>query len=332
MSDKAAEPSEPLPPLTRWQRAAIVLSGMLLTAFVLLLVFVVYPWARWTEDFFPGRAPDEVLRANAWITTDETITFTVLGDNGSGGRNAMDVARQMARTYQETPYGLSVLLGDISYYGGIVDRFDDVFVEPMGPLIDAGVEFELAIGNHEIQENPDPEALEEVGEKLRLLGFANSYYKVTHGPVDFFIIDSSLPLAGLTTAEEQLAWLERELAASDATWQVAALHHQLFSSAKKRDPDPRVREALEPLFIEYGVDIVFYGHDHFYERMKPQSGVTYVLSGGGSKVSEVGFSEFTAVAEEKLQFLLVDVNGDTMVVQAIDQNGVVFDEFTINPR
>ncbi len=86
-----------------------------------------------------------------------------------------------------------------------------------------------------------------------------------------------------------------------------------------------MREALEPLFIEHGVDIVFYGHDHFYERMKPQSGVTYVLSGGGSKVSEVGFSEFTAVAEEKLQFMLVDVNGDTMVVQAIDQNGLVFD-------
>jgi hypothetical protein len=66
--------------------------------------------------------------------------------------------------------------------------------------------------------------------------------------------------------------------------------------------------------------------------MKPQSGVTYVLSGGGSKISSVGFSDFTAVAEEKLQFMLVDVDEDTMTVQAIDQHGVVFDEFAINPR
>jgi 3',5'-cyclic AMP phosphodiesterase CpdA len=238
----------------------------------------------------------------------------------------------MARTYEDTPYGLTVLLGDISYYGSIMDRFDDVFTEPLGPLIDAGVEFELAIGNHEIQENPSPEALEEVADKLARLGLPNSYYKATHGPVDFFILDSSLPLAGLTSADEQLAWLERELAASDAAWQVVALHHQLYSSAEKREPDPRVRDALEPLFIEHGVDIVFYGHDHFYERTKPQSGITYVLSGGGSKLSDVGFSDFTAVAEKRLQFMLVQVDGDTMTVQAIDQSGEVFDEFRVTPR
>ena len=332
MPDQAVDPALSRPLLTRLQKSALVLCGGFLTLLVVVLVFLVYPWARWTEDFFPGRAPVEVLEPNAWTNSDDSIIFTVLGDNGTGGRNALDVARQMARTYQETPYGLVILLGDISYYGGIVERFDDVFERPLRPLIDAGVEFELAIGNHEIEENPDPEALQEVADKLQKLGESNTYYKASVGPVDFFILDSSSPLAGLAAADEQLAWLEQELMASDATWQVAALHHQLFSSAKKRAPDPRVREALEPIFIEHGVDIVFFGHDHFYERMKPQSGVTYVLSGGGSKVSEVGFSDFTAVAKEKLQFMLVDVNGDMMVVQAIDQNGVVFDEFTINPR
>ncbi|MGI9646934.1 MAG: metallophosphoesterase family protein [Acidimicrobiia bacterium] len=318
------------PPLARRQKVALAVSGVLLLGLVLVLTFVVYPWARWTEDFFPGRAPNEVLQPEAWTITDDSITFAVLGDNGSGGRNAMDVARQMARSYQQNPYGVVVLLGDISYYGGIVDRYQDVFRKPLGPLIDAGVEFELAIGNHEIEETPD--SLPEVADKLAQFGLPNSYYKVTHGPIDFFILDSSLPLADLAGAQDQLAWLERELAASTATWQVAALHHQLYSSGEKRAPDPRVRELLEPIFIEHGIDIVFYGHDHFYERTKPQNGITYVLSGAGAKISRVGFSDFTAVAEEKLQFMLVDVAGDTMTVQAIDQNGAVFDEFTVSPR
>jgi 3',5'-cyclic AMP phosphodiesterase CpdA len=323
---------ESFPPLTRRQRVTLIVLVALPVPLVLAFVFVVYPWARWTEDFFPGRAPTEVLEPDAWTTTDESITFAVLGDNGSGGRNAMDVARQMARTYQETPYGLVVLLGDISYYGPITDRYEDVFVRPLRPLIDAGVEFELAIGNHEIQEAGSQEVLEETAAKLERLGLPNSYYQATHGPVDVFIVDSSLPLAGLATADEQLAWLESALAASDADWQVVALHHQLYSSAKKRSPDPRVREALEPLFVEHGVDIVFYGHDHFYERTKPQNGITYVLSGAGAKISGVGFSDFTAVAEERLQFMLVDVEGEAMTVQAIDEDGVVFDEFVVTQR
>ncbi len=74
MPEKAPEPNQPFPPLTRWQRASIVLSGGLLTALVLLLVFVVYPWARWTEDFFPGRAPVEVLEPSAWTNSDDSIT------------------------------------------------------------------------------------------------------------------------------------------------------------------------------------------------------------------------------------------------------------------
>lgn len=320
------------PPITRWQKVALTLSATILALLVVVLAFLVYPWARWTEDFFPGVAPDDVLRPNAWEITDDSITFAVLGDNGSGGRNAMDVAREMARAYEQTPYGVVVLLGDISYYGSILDRYEDVFLKPYQPLIDANVGFELAIGNHEIQENPSSEALQEVGDKLRMLGLPNSYYMVTHGPVDFFMLDSSFPLAGLTTADAQLAWLEAELAASDAAWQVVALHHPVYSSGKKREPDPRVRAALEPLFIEHGVDIVLMGHDHFYERTKPQGGVTYVLSGGGSKISSVGFSDFTAAAEEKLQFMLVTVDGDTMTLRAIDQNGVVFDQITIGPR
>ena len=94
---------------------------------------------RWTEDFLPGEPPNVALVPEAWTTTADEVTFAVLGDNGSGGRNAMDVARAMATAYQHTPYGLVLLAGDISYYGSIDDRWQDVFVRPYRPLIDAGV-------------------------------------------------------------------------------------------------------------------------------------------------------------------------------------------------
>jgi hypothetical protein len=58
MADAALHPSS-RPPLTQRQKLALVSSGGLLVALVVVLVFLVYPWARWTEDFFPGSPPDE---------------------------------------------------------------------------------------------------------------------------------------------------------------------------------------------------------------------------------------------------------------------------------
>lgn len=79
-----------------WRHWLWTAVGMLvLIAGLALAVFAVWPWARWTEDFFPGRAPDAVLEAEAWTVTEGSLTFAVVGDTGTGGRNQMDIARQM---------------------------------------------------------------------------------------------------------------------------------------------------------------------------------------------------------------------------------------------
>jgi len=290
-----------------------------------------YERTRWGEDFFPGTPPKIVLDPGAWTTSADNIRFAVLGDNGSGGRNQMDVARQMARSYQSSPYGLVLLAGDISYYGSIDDRWEDVFVEPYTPLIDAGVEWELAIGNHEITEKKSDNAAEEIEAQLRLLGKPGTYYSAVHGPMEVFVLDTSTPLVEGTDAAEQLAWLEGALADSTARWKVALLHHPPYSSGD-HGSELAVREALEPLFATYGVDIAFTGHDHHYERTHPQKGVVWVVSGAGSKLSRVGQSDFTAHAESTLQFMLVDIDGDVMDVQTITTGGRVIDSFTLQAR
>jgi hypothetical protein len=310
---------------------AIIVGVVLLLLATVAVRITLLEKILWTEDFLPGTPPDMVLEPRAWTTTDESITFAVLGDNGSGGRHAMDVARQMARSYEETPYGLVLLAGDISYYGSIDDRWEQVFVQPYGPLIDAGVAWELAIGNHEIEEKRSEAAAAEIEAQLRRFGKPNTFYTVTHGPMDVFVLDSSTPAATGEKAEEQLAWLESALAASDAKWKVAVLHHPPYSSGKHGSA-LEVRAAVEPLFISGGIDIVFTGHDHHYERTLPQHDIVYVVSGAGSKLSDVGWSDFTAHAESTLQFMLVRIDGDIMAVEAIGTDGQVIDQFQITPR
>jgi hypothetical protein len=311
------------------RRTVFVLSALIALVGATAVVAVVYPWARWREDFFPGRAPTMTLQPDAWSEGADFIRFAVLGDSGSGGRNAMTIATRMAEAYQATPYGLVIHVGDVSYYGSIADRWQDVFVRPYRPLLDAGVRFEIAIGNHEYEETPSASANAEIAELLRLTGEEGRYYRVRRGPVDFFVLDSSTPLITGNAGAEQLAWLERELAASDAPWKVAALHHPPYSSGD-RGSWLEVRAALEPLFVRHSVDLVVAGHDHFYERTLPQQGVVYVISGGGCKRSPVGSSDFTAMSRETLQFMMVEVERDQLRAQAIDDTGAVFDEFTLS--
>jgi 3',5'-cyclic AMP phosphodiesterase CpdA len=201
-----------------------------------------------------------------------------------------------------------LLAGDISYYGSIDDRWQDVFVRPYRPLIDAGVRWELAIGNHEITEKHSPDAAAEIAAQLRRLGKPGTYYVARHGP----------------------AWLDEALAASTARWKVAVLHHPLYSSGR-HGGDARVREVLEPRFVSGGITAVFTGHDHHYERTHPQRGVTYFVSGGGCKLTRVGTSEFTAFSSSILQFLLVSVQGDEMEVRCIRDDGEVVDRVVLRP-
>lgn len=288
------------------------------------------------EDLLPGAAPDLTLRPSTWITTDQRVSFVALGDNGSGGRQAMAVATQMAHTYRLAPFGLVALLGDICYYGNFTKRFDDVFARPMAPLLDAGVGFELAIGNHDGDLNRrdlghSDEGLAEIEAELELLGTPGRYYTTTHGPVDLFYLDSSVPGLFGSAAPRQLEWLDDSLASSTNQWKVVLLHHPPYSSGR-HGSTPGSGEFLEPIIRRRHVDLVLAGHDHHYERTRPIDGTTYVVSGGGCKTTRVGRSDFTAAAESTLHFLHIDVDGDRLRGRAIRPNGTLVDDFRLRAR
>ncbi len=316
------------PVVTRRHWFHLSLGIAILVAGTLIVIAVIYPTMRWKMDLVPGDPPNVALQPEAWSVTEDSATFAVLGDNGTGGRNAMDIARQMAHTYEETPYGLVVLLGDISYYGSIADRYEEVFLEPLGPLLDAGVTFELAVGNHELEYVPSSEANQEIVRRIEEVGAEGSFYSVVHGPVEIFILDSSTPQITGAAGPEQLAWLEGALSSSTAPWKVAAFHHPPYSSGG-RGSSVEVREVLKPLFIKYGVDLVLTGHDHHYERTVPLNGVTYVVGGAGSKLRAAGASDFTAVSENTLQFMIAEATTDSLALRAVGADGAIIDGFTL---
>lgn len=283
------------------------------------------------EDLIPGRAPEIELEPEAWVSTPDRLRFAVIGDNGSGGRQAMAVAERMAETYQQHPFGLVALLGDISYYGNFADRYEEVFRRPMGPLLDAGVGFELAIGNHDAALRHSDEGIEEIEAELRLLGTPGLYYTTTHGPADFFYLDSSVPGVFGAGSSTQWEWLDDTLASSTSPWKVVALHHPLYSSGR-HGSTVGARERLEPTLARHHVDLVLAGHDHHYERTHPQQGITYVVSGGGCKTTAVGRSRFTAAAVSVLHFLLVDIDGDRLTATCVAVDGTVVDRFELRAR
>ncbi len=127
---------------------------------------------------------------------------------------------------------------------------------------------------------------------------------------------------------QQLAWLENALKDSTDQWKIVYFHHPLYSDGATHGSDVNLRVVLEPLFIKYGVNVVFSGHDHIYERITPQKGIYYFVSGSAGQLrsGDLRRSEMTAAGfDADYSFMLVEIAGTTMAFQAVSRAGRVVD-------
>ena len=129
--------------------------------------------------------------------------------------------------------------------------------------------------------------------------------------------------------EVTITELETQLQQAKPTWKVVFGHHPLYSSGS-HGSSPQLINKLSPLFSRYGVQLYLNGHDHNYERTESINGTTYVTSGNGAKLKDVGESDWTAYSVSRLGFAAVEVYTDRLEIMGIGTNGEIFDRGTIS--
>jgi len=244
---------------------------------------------------------------------DEIVRFAVIGDNGTGKTPQYDVGAQLAAARASVPFEFVIMLGDNLYGSQRPADFVDKFERPYAPLLQAGVPFYAALGNHDQPSNRDY--------PLFNMG-AERYYTFVKGPVRFVVGDTNL----MDTA--QLAWIEATLQAAREPWKIVFFHHPLYSDGDRHGSNLELRPLLEPLLVRYDVNVVFSGHDHFYQRIKPQQGITYFVEGSSGQLRKGGVTptEMSATAfTEDQTFMLVEIAGDRFTFQTITRDGRVVD-------
>jgi predicted MPP superfamily phosphohydrolase len=253
----------------------------------------------------------------------DSLKFAVLGDFGTGTREQYQTAEQMKRAHDLFKYELVILVGDNLYGSERPQDFKKKFEIPYKPLLDAGVKFYASLGNHDARE-------QRYYKLFNMDGKLYYTFKGSKQSVRFYALESTY------MDPEQIVWFEKELRNSDSDWKIPYFHHPPYSSGDRHGSDARLREVLEPLFLKYNVSVVFTGHDHFYERTKPQKGIVYFVVGAGGKLRKGNIDTNSGITakgnDQEYSFLVAEIDGDELTFNAVSRVGEVFDSGTLTRR
>jgi predicted MPP superfamily phosphohydrolase len=245
---------------------------------------------------------------------DGSLRFAVIGDTGSGTEKQRQVADMMVRYKQLFPFEFVLMMGDNLYGSETPKDFEDKFSDVYKKLLDDKIKFYATLGNHDLP-------IQINYEKFNMNG--KEYYRFKKGNVAFYSLNSNY------MDKRQVKWLEDELTKDTSDWKICFFHHPPYSSAKKHGSDNQLREVVEPIFLKYGVNVVLSGHEHVYERIKPQKGIYYFVSGAGGQLRVNDVKSQSPLTEKSfdqdMHFMLFEVVGDQLYFQAISRTGETID-------
>ena len=244
----------------------------------------------------------------------DSVKFLVIGDSGTGGREQYQVAEQIVEARKRFPFEFAIMLGDNLYGTEGPSAYVKKFERPYEALLSAGVKFYASLGNHDEPAQRFYKAFNMDGKR---------YYTFSKGDVEFFVLDSTY------MTPQQIDWLKGELEKSDKKWKIPYMHHPIYSSGERHGSELDLQVLVEPLFEKNGVDVVFAGHEHFYERLKPQKGIFYFTQGGAAKLRRGNLRDNSTMTAKGFDtdrsFTLVEIVKDQMFFETVSRTGQIVD-------
>ncbi len=253
---------------------------------------------------------------------DRRYSFAAYGDD----RSNYDVRRSVGLSILNSGAEFALHTGDLVSDGRVQAQWD-LWFESLNELLSSKVVMPV-LGNHE--EN-SPLYFDQFA-----LPGNEQWYSFEYGNARFFALNTETIPEG-----EQLIWLQEELARCNSTWKFVYFHRPMYSSGY-HGSDLGVRHAWEETLIRNGVDVVFCGHNHIYERTKPirlgaitetTEGIVHLVTGGGGAgLHNLGavLAPWTEIAVSEHHYLVVTVKGGSLHCEARLPDGTVFDRFEIH--
>jgi hypothetical protein len=246
-----------------------------------------------------------------------SVKIGIIGDNGTGAKPQYETGAMMAEVHKRFPFTDVLMLGDNMYGGQGPKDYIKKFELPYAALLSAGVTFHASLGNHD-----DPK--QRFYPPFNMAG--QRYYSFVLGDVRFVALDAT------NLDRVQLAWFDALMSGVREGWRIVYLHYPLYSNAGRHGSDVELRVELEPRFVKYGVQVVWAGHDHAYERIRPQKGITHFVAGSGGQLrtGDINPSPTTAAFfDTDRVFMVAEIVGADLYFQAISRLGRVVDSGVI---
>jgi hypothetical protein len=285
--------------------------------------------------------------------TSTNIRFVAGGDSRSGAGDWPLGRDSISRTMAKFNPSFVLFTGDFTFNWNNQAEWDNWFAAAQEYWVDNdGLTIPIipCIGNHEVY-YPQPSDYDPGTQATNYYGQFSlpgneRWYSLDWGP-DLHIIVLDSEIRSMSSAwEEQLSWLEDDLAAhASYRWKIAIFHRPAFSSGRYGS-DWLTKGDFVPLFDNYHVDLVFSGHDHNYQRTypinynisentpmpSPENGTVYmVVAGWGAPLYSGSPVWWTAYGpDSRYNFCVLDIFENGLLrLSAVDGDGNVFDEFSI---
>lgn len=166
-------------------------------------------------------------------------------------------------------------------------------------------------------------------------GLEESNYYIDYGPLRIIALNTQVIMLDSTNRQAQADWLEKVLKGNAQKWTVVVCHHPVYSTSKSRD-NFQFSALFQPLFEQYGVDLLLQGHDHTYARSRlpgnNEKKPVYLVSVSGPKMYKVDAQKdwIEKSAENTQLYQVIDIKDNHLYFKAYTADGNLYDQFELS--